>query len=132
MIDIWSFEGRWHLTRHIDDRAGSQSGRLAGTATFARDGAGLTLTETGTLRLTNGGTFKATRRSLWRPGITVLFEDGRPFHSFTADAPQAHHNCPPDSYDVTYDFDAWPDWEARWTVKGPRKDYTMVSRYTRS
>jgi hypothetical protein len=61
----------------------------------------------------------------------VLFADGRPFHAFDPGAarPEAAHDCPPDLYRVRYDFSDWPDWQAAWEVRGPRKDYRMVSRY---
>jgi hypothetical protein len=64
----------------------------------------------------------------------VLFEDGRFFHRFDAEdpLPGASHACAPDAYRVRYDFRAWPRWEAAWRVSGPRKDYAMVTRYSRA
>ncbi len=129
MITLASFQGRWTLTRHIDDRRAGVPATLHGMAEFVPDGTGLTLTETGRLRPGEGPSFEARRSYLWREGITVLFDDGRPFHTFDPSAPEAVHDCPPDTYRVLYDFTAWPLWTATWHVTGPRKDYTMVSTY---
>jgi hypothetical protein len=76
---------------------------------------------------------EAERVYLWRAsgaGIEVLFDDGRPFHRID-DSAEAAHWCDPDQYDVTYEFGRWPKWSSRWRVLGPRKDYVMVSNYSR-
>ena len=75
------------------------------------------------------GRFRAERRYLWGPDLTVCFEDGRFFHQVPPEGGQAAHWCDPDQYEVSYDFRAWPDWQTRWRVVGPRKDYAMVSWY---
>ncbi len=95
-------------------------------------GDGLILTETGRLCYGAAAPMQAERRYLWRAdgaGIAVFFADGRPFHWFSMAAPEAHHDCPPDNYHVAYDFGAWPRWQSRWAVTGPRKDYVMWSQY---
>ena len=61
----------------------------------------------------------------------MRFVDERAFHRFSPDAPQASHFCAPDTYRVAYDFTQWPLWQARWQVKGPRKDYEMIACYER-
>jgi hypothetical protein len=91
--------------------------------------------ETGELRLGDGPSFVAERAYLWRQDgrrIAVDFPDGRPFHDFDPAKPAAHHLCIADDYAVRYDFGMWPAWQAAWTVTGPRKDCTMVSRYSRA
>lgn len=132
-LSLGDFEGRWHLSRVIEDAKGGGQGRFEGEAVFSPDKDGLRYTETGTLRLEGQPGFSASRVYLWRPdpaGVAVLFEDGRPFHRFDLDAqPEAIHWCDPDDYAVQYDFHDWPSWSARWAVKGPRKDYVMTSRY---
>ncbi len=90
--------------------------------------------ETGQLSYGGGQPLVATRQYLWRSEagrLVVHHSDGRAFHSFDPAAPEAHHICTPDDYRVRYDFSGWPDWQAEWTVSGPRKDYTMISRYSR-
>jgi hypothetical protein len=67
------------------------------------------------------------------PGCAVVAAvehgDGRPFHDFDPADPVARHLCGADDYAVRYDFADWPCWRAEWTVRGPRKDYRMVSAY---
>ena len=90
--------------------------------------------ETGLLRLGDQPPMNAERRYFWREGtggvIEVLFDDGRAFHRIDPADPTDRHWCDPDTYDVTYDFGAWPNWSSTWRVRGPRKDYEMVSHYT--
>ncbi|RVT84604.1 trigger factor [Rhodobacteraceae bacterium CCMM004] len=127
-------EGRWRLSRRIDDRAGDQSGRLSGTATWTRDGDLWRQDEAGTLHLGAAPPLTATRSYLWRADgarVAVAFADGRPFHAFDPARPTARHDCAPDVYRVAYDLADPDDWTAVWEVRGPRKDYTMTSCYTR-
>ena len=133
---LGDFEGDWQLDRSIDDRRGGTDGRFTGHARFVPEGAVLVYHETGCLQMGESA-FEAEQSHLWRTdGIRfkVCFGDGRPFHDFEAgiQTPVARHHCSPDLYVVRYDFTAWPNWVAEWTVTGPRKDYVMVSRYTRS
>ena len=43
----------------------------------------------------------------------------------------AWHDCLPDFYEVSYNFTHWPEWRSIWRVRGPKKDYTMISDYRR-
>lgn len=132
------FAGDWRLEREIDDRLAAQTGRLSGTARFVAVPGGLAYEEAGTLRLGGAAPVHATQRHLWREGggarIEVLFADGRPFHAFATDRtqPEAAHACPPDHYRVNYAFGDWPAWRAHWRVRGPHKDYALVSTYRRA
>lgn len=133
MVELTDFEGRWQVARRIDDRRSGRPGRFDGIAVLTPDEAGLVYRETGEMRLEGAPPMAATRSYLWRrdgAGIAVLFEDGRPFHRIGAGSgPQDSHWCAPDLYDVTYDFTRWPDWRTVWTVRGPRKDHTLLSVY---
>jgi len=134
-MQLSDFTGHWRLTRRIDDRRAGVLGQFEGQAEFVADEAGLILTETGRLCYGGAAPMQAERRYLWRAdgaGIAVFFADGRPFHRFSASDLTAHHDCPPDSYDVAYEFGGWPQWQSRWAVTGPRKEYVMISRYERS
>lgn len=134
MKGLADFEGVWALDRRIDDRRAGLTGRLEGQARFMAGQGGLLLTETGPLRYGDAAPLQAERRYLWREeagGIAVYFEDGRPFHWFSADRTEARHECPPDLYHVRYDVSAWPEWRSVWQVTGPRKEYVMTSLYTR-
>lgn len=133
MIALADLEGRWRLERVIEDARAGLTGRLEGESVWSPDGAGLKQVETGLLSYGAAPPMQASRTYLWREGpdgLAVFFEDGRPFHTVTGRL-AARHDCPPDLYDVTYDFSAWPVWESRWRVTGPRKDALIVSRFSR-
>ena len=133
MPGLGDFAGDWRLTRRIADRASGQCLRFSGTARFVPEGAALACTERGFLRLPGQRPFEAERRYRWRAEagqIVVDHGDGRPFHALDPGLPEALHLCPPDTYRVIYRFARWPLWSALWTVSGPRKDYTMLSRFT--
>lgn len=137
MLSAADFCGQWHLKRQISDRAARQSGHLKGTANLVNQGDGLLrYDETGAFQLAQGPVMQAARRYQWRFSdvwVDVQFEDGRPFHGFVPDGlvDGTDHPCGADHYQVQYDFRNWPDWQARWTVIGPRKDYTSVSHYSK-
>lgn len=136
-MQLQSFAGRWHIARSIEDVRAGRTGRFEGAAVLAPDPDGLAYREEGTLAFPGSPPMQATRAYLWRDGgngtVDVFFEDGRFFHRFDAEEPQpgATHDCPPDLYRARYDFRRWPRWTAEWRVTGPRKDYAMVSTYTR-
>ncbi len=130
------FLGHWTLARTIDDRQASRTGRLEGQATLvSQDDTAALYEEEGTLQMDGQPDLIATRRYIWQDSgqgrITVHFDDGRVFHEIELDRkmPIAEHVCDPDFYHVTYDFSRWPDWSSEWRVRGPRKDYRMVSTY---
>lgn len=129
------FAGRWQMVRIIENVTEGVIGEFWGEADFTPDGTGLTCRESGVLRF-RGADYHAERQALWRfPGdavIEVRYHDGRPFHAFVADDPQAVHDCGEDRYRVSYDFGFGPDsWISRWEVAGPAKDYEMTTRYRR-
>lgn len=130
--ELADFEGVWRIARRIV-AAGGAGARFFGQAEFSADMSGLVCAETGELRVEGRPPIMADRRYLWRRGaaggIEVLFADGRPFHRFdpAAGTPCARHDCAPDVYVVRYDFRRWPVWSSRWRVRGPRKDYAMVT-----
>ncbi|HUS55673.1 MAG TPA: DUF6314 family protein [Thermohalobaculum sp.] len=131
------FRGQWQMVRIIENVPEGVIGEFWGECSFAPDGDGLTCDEKGVLRF-RGADFHSGRVSLWRfPGqgrIEVHYEDGRPFHDFVADKPEATHLCGDDYYRVSYDFGPEGDrdsWVSRWQVVGPRKDYVMATRYRR-
>lgn len=129
------FAGTWHIDRRIDDQLGPP-GWFTGTARFEPVAGHFAYHEQGLLHLGDGPAFAAERRYFWRADgeeIAVDFADGRPFHRFDPSHPvvTAEHDCAPDFYRVSYDFADWPAWQAEWQVRGPRKNYGMVSAYRR-
>lgn len=141
MPELNDFEGRWRMTRRIEDaRAGGGSGLFDGIAVFAPVGGGLAYAEAGELRLPDQAGLRAERRYLWRAagaGVDVCFEDGSDFHhiNLSRKVATAWHECLPDFYEVSYNFSHWtsrrPEWRAIWRVQGPAKDYTMITDYRR-
>lgn len=136
MLALNDFLGDWRVLRRIDDRLSGRPGRFEGTARLTPEGQGLRYREEGRLTLGDGPAFPATRDYFWLSqgdGIEVRFPDGRPFHRFLPEgrAPGTDHPCGRDLYRVTYDFAAWPGWQAEWTVTGPAKDYVMATAYSR-
>ena len=134
---LLDFAGHWRVTREIEDARAGTRAEFDGEAWFEGDARELAYREAGRLILPGQAPMQAERRYFWRAAdgdICVLFEDLRPFHEFALgiSTPEAHHDCPPDSYDVRYDFADWPRWSAVWRVAGPRKDYVMRSHYRRS
>lgn len=131
---LGDFAGEWALSRQIADAKYGQNGKMIGKVSFAARDGGLIYRETGQLTLAAGAVMQAERSYLWDAddtGIVVRFADGAPFHRFdpVGQVQGTAHLCGDDWYNVTYDFTAWPNWQAKWVVTGPRKDYTSVTRY---
>ncbi|KAK6087326.1 pyridine nucleotide-disulfide oxidoreductase [Seiridium cupressi] len=169
-----SLLGEWRLERDLNSRLPSHpSGRFVGTAKFLlRDGTtdGRTVPEgkdlgmeylyieDGDFTATNGMTFRATRRYVWRYDdvndvLSVWFartdDNTRAdylFHNLEFLVPEddgsskgwlaeASHLCIEDLYDVHYEFSFkavnLEDWRLGYTVKGPKKDYSIAGRYSR-
>lgn len=128
-----AFAGHWELHRTIEDARAGSTAHFDGQAVLTQGQGGLIYEESGTLILPGQPPMSATRRYLWQAAgadIALFFDDGRPFHAIGPGAqPDDHHDCPPDAYDVRYDFRYWPVWTARWGVSGPRKDYVSVTEY---
>ncbi len=132
-LGLKDFAGRWRLDRRIRDAQGDREGRFRGDALFRPEGATLFYRERGELTL-DGREMAAEQSHVWRQEgnrICVVFADGRPFHTFELGVltPEGRHVCAPDLYRVLYDFGAWPEWRSEWRVSGPRKDYTLTTRY---
>jgi hypothetical protein len=126
------FAGDWLLERSITDHRADEVGTFNGSATLIDGADGWVWSEAGQLSMAGRKPFSATRRFRWAepvPGrIRISFDDGRRFHDIAA---TAHHDCPPDSYNVAYHFQNWPVWTAVWRVTGPRKDYVMTTQHRR-
>lgn len=130
------FVGDWHLARRID-HAQDPSASFTGRAVLSDAKGGFWYREDGQLQIKGHAAFTAERRYFWiedAGGVTVLFDDGRPFHQIDLSGPvsEDRHHCDPDIYDVHYDFTGWPNWTCTWRVQGPRKDYVMISSYSRA
>ncbi len=72
-------------------------------------------------------------RLLDRTRAEVEFRDGRPFHALdlASGAWDTTYLCKLDRYDGSFRVRDGDTWEMRWTIAGPRKDQTIVSRFRR-
>ena len=136
LASLTALEGRWSMARDIVHSDGLRD-VFVGESVFVRSGSRLVQDETGVLTPARGGApMKATRRYVWSADgarIDVAFGDMRPFHSVPTgvDTHATTYLCPPDRYEVSYDFKHFPDWVSVWTVEGPRKSYRMKTRFGR-
>lgn len=134
MIGLDDLEGRWSVSRVIEDRRADLMGRFEGEAVWMPDANGLIQDEQGTLIYGTATPMQATRRYLWRaqgPDLLVFFDDGRSFHTVPAPGDDALHDCPPDTYRVRYSFGAKDAFLTQWHVTGPRKDAVLRTQFTR-
>ncbi|MBT8413760.1 MAG: trigger factor [Boseongicola sp.] len=136
LASLTALEGRWSMARRIVHDDG-RCDLFEGESVFHRSGPRLIQDESGVLTPSRGGTsMKATRRYVWSADgsrIDVAFEDMRPFHSVPlgVEVYETTYLCPPDRYQVSYDFKGFPNWVAVWTVEGPRKAYRMETQFQR-
>ncbi|KAK3300687.1 uncharacterized protein B0H64DRAFT_381551 [Chaetomium fimeti] len=178
-----SLLGEWKLERDLTSKLPSHpSGHFSGTAKFLlREGTGdgreaqfdalcadgdpgleYLYIEEGDFKASNGLTFRATRRYVWRydegkDRLSVWFaktDDQKRadylFHEVEFVPPRengegggndkgweakAGHLCIDDFYNVKYNFNFsavnLSDWRLSYTVKGPKKDYTIDGVYSR-
>ncbi|MET4101897.1 hypothetical protein ABIE58_001321 [Roseovarius sp. MBR-78] len=127
---LQDFEGAWRFDRQIT-HADGQRAQVTGVAVWRREGAGLILEEAGEMHMAGHPPMQVARRYLWGADLAVSFEDGRFFHHVPPEGGAAAHWCDPDQYDGSYDFSRWPRFRVEWRVRGPRKDYHMMTDYWR-
>jgi hypothetical protein len=145
-VDPLLLVGTWDFSRQIDDHRDGAEYAASGRAELAPEGDGrIRWAEHGTLRWSAGTTPVSRTLFLVRDGDTagspsgwrVTFEDGRDFHPWTAGA--VEHLCGRDLYrggvEVPHELSRSPEqdrsWELTWRVRGPEKDYTMRTVYSR-
>ena len=129
--------GDWRLERHISDGS-----RFSGTATFSKNGDKTLLLEEKGFLARRGQRFEASRKWHWEietdDRVRVLFHDqeSRLYHDlmFQKEAGTWHataeHLCSEDLYKGSYRLH--PDSiEIQQWIKGPAKDMTLQSHYTR-
>lgn len=125
------FAGVWTFVREVEHGDGNTV-QVTGTAQFEWQQDTLAYLEQGEMRLATGQVLQTERRYLWQQGLRIYFEDGTFFHTVPPLGGAAQHWCAPDDYQVSYDFEKWPRWQAVWQVKGPSKDYSMTTEYSRA
>lgn len=139
VADLRAFlAGAWRIARTVRDARLGQDGSFDGTAVFMEaDDGDLLLTETGTLRFgDHAGPAEQTYRYAFPDGprrAMVFRHDGSPFHDLDLSDGTAEvlHHCGADIYRGGFRVEGHDAWTVRWLVKGPRKDYDMMTRYSR-
>lgn len=138
VADLKEFlSGSWSMDRLVIDHARTTIGRLRGNAIFRPSGPHLLYEERGTLILgEHRGQAEQTYRYDFNEGdgrALVRFRDGRLFHDLDLSSGQdrPRHACPPDIYEGVFLALGPSAWRTEWKVSGPRKDYDLVTTYTR-
>jgi hypothetical protein len=158
-----ALQGTWTLERKLQSKLPTHpSGTFSGTASFhprspTAEGvdAEYLYIESGTFATTQGFSFTATRRYVYRYAakedkISAWFvkpDDNLStdylFHELDIEKggdgkgwmARSHHLCVEDTYDPVYEFRFKGAWVERWTlgyeVRGPKKDYRIENVYTR-
>jgi Family of unknown function (DUF6314) len=130
------FGGRWRLEREIFDESGARIGGFQGSATFTlRDGV-LVYHEQGMLELGThcGPAHRTLHYRVTGPGQAgVYFDHGGFFHDLDLRAGRwrTSHPCADDLYRGEYQVLGPDRWQLEWTVAGPTKNHTLISRYRR-
>jgi hypothetical protein len=137
---IKNLSGSWSFDRTIEGQ-----GSMKGVATFtALDQSSLLYREQGNLKLAGGTELQAEREYIYRvrpDRFDVLFKESPPrlFHAIclmqhegSEYCGSANHLCGLDTYQSTYTFLADGNFVIRHIVHGPRKDYTMITTYSRA
>ena len=151
--------GRWQLTKAMDyTPGGGASGSFVGKATFeplrcADGGVRLTYLEEGMATLGGSQSIAATKRLLWdltTAPVKVHFDEAlardpesilassRFFHAIDladdprVDPPPFVHLCDPDTYRGVFAFESDAAFAITWHVTGPKKDGTIIGKYTRT
>lgn len=134
---IFSFlKGPWTFSRAVTGYP--NQGRIEGTAFFQETQPGtLHYNEEGKLTLDTGPVLDAGQKYTYRlenGQIIVDYSDGRPFHVLDFSSSKeacGEHLCGQDFYKAAYDFEGPDAFTVKWDVKGPQKDYTITTQYTR-
>ena len=129
--------GTWRIARRIHDYRLGIRGQMDGHAVFAPAPNGLSYDETGLMQF---GDYRgdAAQRYLFlidrQAAAEVCFADGRPFHRLDLSTGKADvvHVCSADRYRGRYRVLKEDCWSVLWRITGPRKDLSLVTRFSRT
>ena len=122
--------GCWHVRRTVIDFLAGTSCVFSGQAVVTADA----FVETGDIRIGERRLAASRSYRLEKRGdmITVLRADGSAFISLDGRASQSvRHDCGADLYVGRLLFRGPHEWAEAWRVKGPRKNYASLSRFSR-
>jgi hypothetical protein len=140
---FYSLSGTWNLSRTYTSLLPTlPSGSSTGTAHFTPSSPSHYLYSEQTLLTPNDGSapIQGIQKYTYRYNenrINVHFTDGRLFHEIDVNGwkAEAPHLCPPDTYKVRYRFyfkeEVLSSWTIDYEVKGPQKNYSMSTLYTK-
>ncbi|MCB0348410.1 MAG: hypothetical protein KDD37_06215 [Bdellovibrionales bacterium] len=126
--------GKWSITREVRDTNGENLVAFSGYLHFYSEGDGYIFLEKGVLK-TLRTEVESSRMYRYKKindrCVAVLFEDGKPFYSYDLESYplfKVNHLCEPDMYrgSIVFDVNAWT---TDWSVKGPTKDFRILTKY---
>lgn len=132
LFAFWA-KREWRVERTLEDRRRGERWAFRGVASFAPGEARWVYEERGRLVGPRGAN-SASRRYLYQArgsDVDVYFEDGRFFHSLSAEQfPDFSfdHRCGRDLYRGALRINT-RDWVLGWTVTGPQKDLRISTTY---
>jgi len=131
-MDASDFEGLWSVVKEVKNGMGPDA-QFMGRATFTEGEEGVAYHETGTLVIGDKAA-EVERRQIWvfeEERVFINTAEGKPFLFFDWKNPKGSHLFEKDSYDIAYDFSAFPVWTQRWRILGPSKGHVIEATYRR-
>jgi hypothetical protein len=134
--------GAWQVSRTIEDRRAKVSGTFEGSALLVvppewqARGVWARYDESGTLQF--GGHSGPARRTLGymrrQDGtVAIFFPDGSPYIDLDlrTGTCERDHPCREDQYHLEFKVRSLDEFEERWEVQGPEKDYVALTTLRR-
>ena len=127
--------GEWKITRYIKDKFCKKKFELLGSATFNDIDGLYHYNESGILK-SDSFQSKAHQDYIWviKPdGWQINFSDGSHFHDLLLENKEQHvyHKCVNDIYNGEFLLNLPNEFEVKWKVSGPQKDYVSHTYYNK-
>ena len=127
--------GEWKITRYIKDKFCQKKFELLGIATFKDKDGIYHYNESGILK-SDSFQSKAHQDYIWviKPdGWKINFSDGSHFHDLVLENKEQHvyHKCVNDIYNGEFVLNLPNEFEVKWKVSGPQKDYVSHTYYNK-
>lgn len=139
------FKGEWRFKRSIQGTANKKPmAHAVGTAVFMQQGSDLFYREDGRITYADTGhsndAYRAYRYDIKTDSVSVYHasgeDTGKHYQDYAFETPKRlvateDHQCRDDCYNAVYDLLDENSYSLTTIVKGPKKDYTMQTVYTR-
>ena len=127
--------GKWKIIRYIEDKLNQKNFELLGSATFMDKDSFYQYSESGVLK-SDFFQSKAHQDYVWilKPdGWKINFSDGSHFHDLALanEEQQVYHKCINDIYNGKYILNLPNEFDIKWNVRGPRKEYISHTYYNK-